>query len=157
MSGGIHHYTAAIIWTGNRGSGTSGYTDYGREHTISISGKPDMKCSSDIPFQGDGSKHNPEDFLLCALSSCHMLWFLHLCADAGIIVTDYKDKPTGVLETGPGKGYFTSVVLNPVVTITNESMIDKANSLHAEANKKCFIANSVKFKVAHSPQCIVKK
>lgn len=148
----LHHYSANIQWTGNKGTGTSGYAAYDRSHTVSIEGKPAILASSDTPFRGDGTKHNPEDFLLSALSSCHMLWYLHLCSDAGIIVVDYVDNATGILSETAGR--FAEVTLNPVVTITDASQIDKANALHTEANKKCFIANSCNFPVKHQPRCI---
>jgi organic hydroperoxide reductase OsmC/OhrA len=149
-----HAYKAFIQWTGNKGSGTKDYQSYERSHTITIENKVDILASSDTPFRGDHTKHNPEDFLLTSLSSCHMLWYLHLCADAGITVVDYIDHVTGILtQTENGSGHFTEVILNPIVTITEESMIAKANELHHKANKMCFIANSVKFKVLHKPVC----
>jgi organic hydroperoxide reductase OsmC/OhrA len=151
-----HAYALTVTWTGNNGEGTKSYTGYERSHTISIKGKPDLLCSSDVPFRGDGSKHNPEDFFLASLSTCHMLWYLHLCADAGVIVTDYTDHATGTLSLKPGEpGRFTEVTLHPKVTVKEESMIEKANALHHEANKKCFMANSVNFKVLHEPVCEV--
>ncbi len=150
----LHHYKATITWTGNKGSGTSDYKAYERSHTVAIDGKPEIKASSDAPFLGDVTKHNPEDFLLSALSSCHMLWYLHLCADAGIIAVDYTDSATGIMVQLPtGGGHFSEVTLNPVVTITDGTMIEKANALHDKAHEKCFIANSVNFKVAHNPAC----
>ena len=94
----VHQYNLRIKWTGNTGLGTKNYTEYERSHVLSIENKPDLLCSSDVPFRGDKSNHNPEDFFLASLSSCHMLWYLHLCADAGVIVTDYTDKAHGVLE-----------------------------------------------------------
>lgn len=151
-----HNYELTIQWTGNKGSGTSAYNAYERSHLLSVNGKADLHCSSDTPFLGDGSKYNPEDFLLASLSSCHMLWYLHLCADAGVIVVDYVDHATGVLTviSGPGSK-FTEVTLNPVVTVKDASMIEEANQLHDKANEFCFIANSLNFKVAHRPQCKV--
>ncbi|MFM2224006.1 MAG: hypothetical protein RJA07_208 [Bacteroidota bacterium] len=152
-----HHYQLKIEWTGNNGTGTSNYKAYERSHTVSISNKPDIFASSDAPFLGDVTKHNPEDFLLASLSSCHMLWYLHLCADAGIIVVDYVDNPTGVmLQTDTGGGYFTEVVLNPIVIVTEKSMIEKANELHEKAHEKCFIANSVNFAVKCNAICEAK-
>ncbi|MBS1778271.1 MAG: OsmC family protein [Bacteroidetes bacterium] len=153
-----HHYTATIRWTGNNGTGTSRYDAYERSHIWSIAGKPDIECSSDAPFRGDVTKHNPEDMLLASLSSCHMLWYLHLCADAGIIVTHYADNPTGrMLQTDTGGGYFEEVMLNPVVTVTDEAMIPRAMELHDEAHAHCFIANSMKFPVLHTPICVAHK
>lgn len=150
----FHQYTQTIEWTGNRGEGTLNYSAYDRHYTIVIDGKADQLGSADPAFRGDGSKINPEDMLLSAISSCHMLWFLHLCADAGINVTSYMDKPVGVMEENPGNGgRFTQVVLHPFVTISNAGREDEANSLHATAGKKCFITNSCNFPVTYSPSC----
>ncbi len=146
-----HNYTLSVKWTGNRGQGTIDYKAYDRYYTVSAENKVDILACSDVPFLGDKTKHSPEDFLLTSLSSCHMLWYLHICADAGIVVVDYVDNPTGILvqdETGGGK--FTEVSLNPIVTITDASKMDLANELHKKANEKCFIANSVNFKVKHN-------
>lgn len=152
-----HHYATTITWTGNKGTGTSRYDEYERAHTFSVEGKADILCSSDTPFRGDGSKHNPEDMLVYSLSSCHMLWYLHLCADAGIVVTEYTDNATGVLDMeAEGGARFTEVVLHPVVTITDASKTELANSLHDAAHGKCFIAASVNFPVKHEPVCQVK-
>ncbi len=153
-----HHYSATVTWTGNKGNGTNDYREYERSHTVHISGKPDILASSDAPFRGDITKHNPEDFLLSALSSCHMLWYLHLCADAGVIVTHYVDKAEGTMEEKQGGGgHFSAVVLHPVVTVSEAWMIPKANELHDKALEKCFIANSVNFKVSHEPVCTLKQ
>ena len=149
-----HHYKAGVTWTGNLGNGTKSYTSYERSHLINIEGKPVILGSSDPAFRGDKTKHNPEDLLLASLSACHMLTYLHLCAVAGIVVTDYVDKAEATMvETPDGGGHFTEVILKPVVTITNESLIDKANQLHHEANKLCFIARSCNFPVKHEPSC----
>lgn len=149
-----HNYAATITWTGNKGEGTTRYDAYERSHTLSVNNKPDLACSSDVPFRGDGSKYNPEDMFLYSLSSCHMLWYLHLCADAGIVVTGYVDNATANLEVPAlGSGRFTEVVLHPVVTITDVSRIAEANALHDQAHGKCFIANSCNFPVKHQPEC----
>lgn len=151
-----HNYATTVTWTGNTGNGTTDAAAYERAHTLSIKGKPDLQCSSDTPFRGDGSKHNPEDMFLYALSSCHMLWYLHLCADAGIIVTDYTDNATArMLQQDTGGGHFEEVVLHPVVTITDASKTGLADSLHDKAHEKCFIANSCNFPVRHEPVCNV--
>jgi Predicted redox protein, regulator of disulfide bond formation len=147
-----HHYQTTLKWTGNLGTGTSSYTSYERAYTISIENKADLLGSSDPAFRGDKTKHNPEELLVSSLSSCHMLWYLHLCSRDGVIVTEYKDSATGIMvETEDGGGYFSEVTLNPVVTVAETSMIAKAEKLHQEANKLCFIANSVKFPVHHKP------
>ncbi|MGV3631716.1 MAG: OsmC family protein [Bacteroidota bacterium] len=146
-----HHYRLTVTWTGNTGTGTSGYRDYERSHTITAEHKAELEASSDTPFRGDKTKYNPEDFLLASLSGCHMLWFLHLCADQGIIVTDYVDNPTGTLDETTGR--FTEVTLHPLVTITDAAQLGQLENLHREAHQRCFIANSVNFPVRHEAQC----
>lgn len=149
---GQHHYKASITWTGNKGTGTDNYRNYDRSHTISMENKADILGSSDPSFRGDKTRHNPEELLVASLSTCHMLWYLHLCSEAGVTVVDYIDHATGtMIETSNGGGQFTEVSLHPMVTVKEESMIDKANELHAKANELCFIANSVNFPVKHEP------
>src|SRR5688572_7632428 len=151
-----HRYNAQTRWVGNRGTGTSDYKAYDRNHDISIQGKPVLKCSSDPSFRGDPSRQNPEELLVASLSGCHMLWYLHLCATNGVVVTEYLDDATGTMEENKdGSGQFTEVILNPTVTVKDASMIEKANALHHEANKMCFIARSVKFPVKHNPKAKV--
>lgn len=153
-----HQYQTSLIWAGNKGSGTMDYRSYDRSYIISIDHKPDIQGSSDSIFLGDKSKHNPEDLLVSAISSCHMLWYLHLCSKNGIIVLDYKDKALGEMtENADGSGHFKQVVLHPVVTISDRAHIEKANALHTQANKMCFIANSCNFPIKHEPQCIVER
>ncbi len=151
-----HHYKTTITWTGNKGFGTKDYTTYERSYEVKIDQKLTILGSSDAPFRGDISKHNPEDFFLSSLSSCHMLWFLHLCADNGIEVVSYEDNAQGTMIENPkGGGRFTSVMLNPNVIIKDSNQMQLANDLHADANKKCFIANSCNFTVLHNPICSV--
>ncbi len=155
---GEHHYKLKIAWTGNNGTGTSDAKAYERSHTLSAEGKEDLHCSSDPAFRGDSSKYNPEEFLVAAISSCHMLWYLHLCADAGIIVTNYVDKPEGVMvDSYEGKGgRFTGVTLKPTITITDGSKEALALALHERAHEKCFIANSCNFPIDHHPIFVVR-
>lgn len=153
----MHHYKTTTKWVGNRGTGTSGYRAYDRNHDIAVEGRPDIVCSSDPSFRGDASRHNPEVLLVGSLSGCHMLWYLHLCADNNIIVTEYTDEATGTMaENADGSGQFVEVTLNPRVTVADKSMIDKANELHHKANQMCFIARSVNFPVHHKPLAVVK-
>lgn len=147
-----HTYNLTVKWTGNLGTGTSDYKAYERSHTVVINGKADLLGSSDPAFRGDKTKHNPEELFLAALSGCHMLWYLHLCSEAGVIVTDYSDAARGTMvETEDGGGHFSEVTLHPLVTVADSSMINKANDLHHDANKLCFIANSCNFKIKHAP------
>lgn len=147
---GTHQYELSLRWTGNRGSGTSGYRDYDRTHEVHAPGKPVIAGSSDPAFRGEPDRWNPEELLVAALSQCHLLWYLHLAAVAGVVVTDYTDTPTGTMaEDSDGGGRFTEVVLRPVVTVAEASMCDRAAALHADAHAKCFIARSVNFPVRH--------
>ncbi|HEX2535040.1 MAG TPA: OsmC family protein [Chitinophagaceae bacterium] len=149
-----HHYQTSLTWTGNTGQGTSGYKAYERAHALTVEGKPEIPASSDPSFRGDPARYNPEELLVASLSSCHMLWYLHLCAVAGVVVTAYEDRATGTMtETADGGGEFTEVTLHPRVTVRDASMIDEANALHHKANALCFIARSVNFPVKHEPVC----
>ncbi|KYG84158.1 peroxiredoxin [Roseivirga seohaensis] len=153
-----HSYNVKIEWTGNKGTGTSSYRAYERSHSIQVEGKPEILGSSDPAFRGDNTKHNPEDMLVASLSACHMLFYLHLCADAGITVVEYVDNVSGTMEETPnGGGRFTEVVLRPTVTITDKSRTEEANQLHHKANELCFIANSCNFPVRHEPSCQVEE
>lgn len=149
-----HHYNMNITWTGNNGTGTSAYRDYERSYTVSVKNKTPIQGSSDPAFRGDNTKYNPEELLLAALSSCHMLSYLHLCASAGVIVVEYSDNCTGIMiQSADGKGRFETVTLNPKVIVSDASMIQRANDLHKKASEFCFIANSVNFPVLHESQC----
>ena len=151
---GQHNYKLTVRWTGNTGTGTSTYKAFERSHSILVDNKVEILGSSDPAFRGDKTKHNPEDLLIASVSCCHMLWYLHLSAAAGIIVTDYIDNATGIMiETANGGGKFTEITLNPVVTLTDILMTGKANELHKKANELCFVANSLNFPVQHNPTC----
>ena len=151
-----HRYDLTMTWTGNRGSGTSGYRDYGRDHLTVADGRPAIEGSSDPVFRGDKSRWNPELELVAALSQCHMLSYLHVCVSAGVVVTAYDDAPYGLMaETEDGGGYFTEVVLRPRVTVADAGMAEQAAVLHEDASKKCFIASSVNFPVRHEPSVTV--
>lgn len=154
----MHHYRVTTVWTGNLGSGTSGYRSYSRDHDLSVEGKyAPISASSDKPFRGDPSRYNPEELLVAALSSCHMLSYLHLCADAGISVVEYRDEAEGSMELHKdGSGNFTNVTLHPHVAIADPSRIADAITLHHTAHEKCFIARSVNFPVAHIPVVTAK-
>jgi organic hydroperoxide reductase OsmC/OhrA len=152
-----HHYQARIQWTGNRGTGTSGYRDFDRAHDVTADGKPTMiPGSSDPAFRGDPERWNPEELLVVSLSQCHMLWYLHLCATNDVVVVDYVDEPTGTMaQDADGGGHFTEVVLRPKVTVSSGSDPGKAHALHPRANELCFIARSVNFPVRHEGEVLV--
>jgi organic hydroperoxide reductase OsmC/OhrA len=150
-----HRYAVEVRWTGNTGSGTSGYRAYRRDHDILAEGKPPILGSSDPAFRGDPTRHNPEDLLVASLSACHMLWYLHLCAEAGIVVTEYADRAEGVMEEASDEGgRFRRVVLRPRVTLAPGADTEAAQRLHGVAHARCFIANSVNFPVEHEPEIV---
>ncbi|NQX11441.1 OsmC family protein [Microbacteriaceae bacterium VKM Ac-2855] len=146
-----HEYAVSVVWEGNRGTGTSGYRDYGRQHTVSAEGKHDIAGSADRPFRGDPDRWNPEQMLLGALAQCHMLSFLHVAVMNGVVVTDYSDDAIGTMVQEGDGGRFTSVTLRPRVTIADPAQLELAQSLHGSASELCFIASSVNFPVGHDP------
>jgi len=147
-----HGYEVRVEWTGNRGTGTSAYRAYGRSNVVRSAGKPDLPGSADRPFFGDADRWNPEELLVAALSQCHMLSYLHVAVRSGVVVTAYTDAATASLEVDPdGGGRLTEVELHPVVTLADESQRALADSLHDEAHRLCFIANSVRVPVRHRP------
>ena len=154
MSEGREHgYGVQVRWTGNQGQGTAGYRAYSREHEIHVAGKPVLVGSADPAFRGDASRHNPEDLLVAALAACHMLWYLHLCSDAGIVVTGYTDEAAGTMvQDADGGGRFREVTLRPAVSLAPGSDIARAEALHEQAHRRCFIANSVNFPVRCEPR-----
>src|SRR6201989_3078624 len=155
-AGRTPRYDVAVTCTGNRGTGTSGYRDYGRDHEIGADGRPAIEGSADRVFHGDKTRWNPELELLAALSQCHMLSYLHVCTTAGVVVTAYEDAPYGLMaETDDGGGHSTEVVLRPRVTVRAQDMAERATKLHEEASEKCFIASSVNFPVRHEPSVTV--
>lgn len=147
-----HGYGIRVRWTGNRGTGTSSYRAYGREHSIEVDGKPALAASADPAFRGDTGRYNPEELLVAALSSCHMLWYLHLCATAGVTVTAYTDDAVATMvEDADGGGRFTEAVLRPRITIAAGADRERARALHEDAHRLCFIANSMNFPVRCDP------
>ena len=147
-----HQYAIEVEWTGNLGRGTSSYGAYSRDHRIAAPGKAAVLGSSDPAFRGDPARYSPEDLLVGSLSTCHMLWYLHLCATSGIVVQRYLDRATGVLVERPdGGGRFAEVTLRPEVSIAEGGDAELAERLHVRAHELCFIANSVNFPVRCAP------
>ncbi|MET8051236.1 OsmC family protein [Streptosporangium sp. NPDC005286] len=148
-----HTYDIKVEWTGNLGAGTGGYRSFSRDHEVSADNKAAIAASSDPAFRGDPARWNPEELLVASVAQCHMLWYLHLCAVGGVIVTEYEDHAHGVMtmdESGGG-GQITEVVLRPGVTVADVSMVEKARSLHDDVHAVCFIARSVKFPITPMP------
>ena len=152
-----HDYAVSLEWTGDRGTGTSGYKAYGRDHVLRADGKHEISGSSDRVFHGDIDRWNPEEMLIAALSQCHLLSYLHVAASNGVVVVGYTDAATGTLTTtADGGGHFSSVTLRPTVTIAAGDP-ELALALHHEASTKCFIASSVNFPVGHEPTILVRE
>lgn len=156
MADKTHHYELDITWTGDTGTGTSGYRDYARSHEISAPGKPTIPGTADPAFRGVPEHWNPEELLVASLSQCHMLWVLALCAQSGVIVTGYRDHPSGVMaQTEDGGGHFTEVVLRPTLHITDAGLAGALPEIHERAHGLCFIANSVNFAVTCRPEVVI--
>ena len=149
----LHTYNVTVTWTGNTGVGTVDYNAYRRAFELEAEGRHAIAGSSDPAFRGDDGRWNPEQLLVGSLSACHKLWYLHLAAVSGVVVTEYVDHAEGTMRTTPGAetGRFELVVLRPEVTIAAGSDAAAAGALHAEAHRRCFIANSVNFTVRCEP------
>lgn len=144
-----HDYTCRIAWTGNRGDGTKTYRGYDRTWDITTPGKPTIHCSNDPLLGGNPALPNPEDLLLAALSSCHMLWYLHLASKAGIVVLAYSDQPVAVGETAVnGGGRFLRATLKPRIEVAAGADLSHADAIHHKIHEYCFIARSVNFPVS---------
>lgn len=150
MAPRTHHYRISVEWTGNNGSGTSSYSAYHRDYTVAADGKPAIQGSADPAFLGDKTRWNPEDMLVASASACHKLWYLHLCADAGIAVIAYVDDAQGTMIDGI-KGHFSEIILRPHVTIRAGDDTALAVRLHHDAHEACYIANSLNFPVRCEP------
>jgi len=148
-----HGFDARVVWSGNRGSGTSHYRAYDRTWLMAASGKQEIACSNDPALGGDPGKYNPEDLLLSSLSACHMLWYLHLASAAGIIVLSYVDEPIGIGESLPnGAGRFLRATLRPRIELAAGTDAIRADELHHEVHKYCFIARSVSFPISYEAE-----
>ena len=152
-----HRYSALLTWTGAARGPTADYAGYSREYDAQIAGKPTLKGSADPTFRGDPSLHNPEELLVIALSSCHMLSYLALCVRARIPVVAYTDSASGTMsEKAPHRMGFTEVVLRPRVVIAKGADAARAKMLHEQAHDLCFIANSVNFPVHHEAEIVAE-
>jgi organic hydroperoxide reductase OsmC/OhrA len=153
-----HPYTTRIEWTGNRGQGTRTYRGYDRAWNIVAPGKPAIQCSNDPLLGGDPARPNPEDLLLSALSACHMLWYLHLACEAGIIVHGYLDEPIGIGETtASGAGRFLRAILRPRIDVAPDSDLQRAHAIHYAVHEYCFIARSVNFPISYEPTFAIRE
>jgi len=145
-------YAARVEWTGNRGTGTDAYASYGRNYRVTIAGKPQLDGSAAAMFRGDPALHNPEELFIAAVSACHMLLYLALCARSGVRVLEYEDDASGTLVLhSDGGGRLSEIVLAPVVTLAPDADEALALKLHDTAHQRCFIANSCSVPIVFSP------
>jgi organic hydroperoxide reductase OsmC/OhrA len=154
----IHSYNVSIEWNGNKGKGTKSYTSYSRDYWVKIEGKPPIKGSSDPAFMGDKEAINPEELLVAAISACHMLWFLHLAAEADVVIIGYEDQAQGkMVEKADGSGHFEVVLLYPETkSINGDTQL--VETIHRQAHEKCFIANSLNFPIEiHADNTIINQ
>jgi organic hydroperoxide reductase OsmC/OhrA len=145
-----HTFAARLIWTGAEQGPTRSHESYSRDYVVEIEGKPPLAGSAAPAFRGDPARHDPEGLLVAALSACHMLSYLYLCAGAGIEVVAYEDRASGTMAIKDRKMRFVDVLLEPKVTIAKGDR-ERAIALHEGAHEACFIANSVNFPVRHQP------
>lgn len=149
MTGPEHAFACHLVWTGAASGPTRSYRSYDRSYRVDFEGKPSLEGSAAPPFRGDGSRHNPEDLLVAALSACHCLSYLASCAQARIEVLAYEDDARGRMALVDGGLQFVEVELRPRVRLSSGSDVAKAERLHRRAREQCFIARSVAFPVRH--------
>jgi organic hydroperoxide reductase OsmC/OhrA len=142
-----HHIR--LSW--GKGEAPFTYEAYTRNHTISFkSGQETVIASASPAYKGDAGKADPEDMLVAALSSCHMLSFLAIAAKKKLTVNSYEDEAVGFLENDGGKLWMTRVILRPQVVIDADA--ETLSHIHHLAHEACFIANSVKTDVTVEPR-----
>jgi len=150
-----HRFESLLRWTGAAEGPTTDYKTYSRAYEVEVEGKPPLRGSAAPPFLGDSALHNPEDLLVAALSACHCLSYLALCARGGVPVIAYVDRAEGTMAFVDGAMRFTEVVLRPEVTVGAGTDEARALALHAKASAVCFIRNSVSFPVHHEARVVV--
>lgn len=150
----LHSYRTEVVWTGAGATGTRSYTAYSRDHDVVVEGRPVIAASADPAFRGDPARYSPEQLFVASLSECHMLWFLHMAATAGLVVRTYSDEATGTMrvESG-GAGEFVDVTLHPAVVVDDGALASDGAvaELHRRAHEHCFLARSVSFPVLVEP------
>lgn len=153
----IHNYRATVTWTGNTGLGTAAYSSYSRDHEVRAADRPPILGSADPTFRGDPARYSPEELLVSAISACHMLWYLHLCASSGLTVAAYTDEAIGEMsEHSDGGGEFRLVTLRPRVELAAPGDLDLAQELQRRAHRLCFIARSLNFEVICQPEVTIQ-
>ncbi|MGY6649987.1 OsmC family protein [Wenyingzhuangia sp. IMCC45574] len=145
-----YSYQIGLTWLG--GINIEKRYRYNKTYELHFKNKPSITGSADATFHGNAELYNPEEILLAALSSCHMMSFFYLCGKEKISIKSYKDQPTGMLEINPnGSGQFKEVMLQPEIVVNSSEEIKKIQDLFSKANEYCFIARSCNFKIIHQP------
>jgi organic hydroperoxide reductase OsmC/OhrA len=121
--------------------------DDSRAHTIEL-GEQVLSASGAPQYKGDPAKADPEEMLIGALSSCHMLWFVALARAKGLGLTAYEDDAGGILDGTR----FTGAILRPKADFDDDTDAETIHALHHEAHERCFISNSVNFPVEIEPR-----
>jgi organic hydroperoxide reductase OsmC/OhrA len=134
----------------SRGDAAFTYEAYPRDHSITFKNGAPVIFSAAPAYRGDAGKGDPEDMLVAALSSCHMLSFLAIAAKKKVTVDLYQDEAVGFLENDGGKWWMTRVILRPkIVCNADAATLDE---IHHLAHHACFIANSVKTEIQVQPR-----
>ena len=141
----MSEHRISLQWSRNDGPFARG--NYDASHTIRYSGGQQLKVGPAPALGGDAALADPEQMLLSALSSCHMLTFLAVAANRGYVVDSYGDEAVATLgKNAEGKTAVVHAALNPRVTFGGERQpnADEYAKLHERAHAACFIANSVR-------------
>ena len=138
----MSRYSAEVAW--NRGEVAPG-EDYSRSHGWRFDGGVEVPASSAPDLHGDPSCVDPEEAFVASISSCHMLWFLHLAADRGFHVRTYTDRAVGHMNrVDRGVIAITDVDLHPEIEWVGDVPDARTTAeIHDESHHRCFIANSV--------------
>ncbi|PRY71430.1 OsmC family protein [Halomonas ventosae] len=137
-------HQSAIRWQRNPHEADA--NTYSRNHQVTLNGGQQLNVSASAEFKGDSSYADPEQMLVSAVSSCHMLFFLAIADFQGYQVESYHDDPVGHLERNDKKGMeVTRIVLSPSITFGGDNIPnqDAISRIHAGAHRNCFIRNSI--------------
>jgi organic hydroperoxide reductase OsmC/OhrA len=148
----LSEHAITVSW--ERGDTPFDYERYPREHDWQIASGARIRASAAPEYRGSAECINPEDALVAALSSCHMLSFLALAARKRWVVERYRDAAVGFLEKNEeGRLAVTRVVLRPRIAFAAPvPASDQVARLHEQAHRGCFIANSVRTRIDIEPQ-----
>ena len=144
-----HQYHSHLAWAGSTGAG---YRDYPRGHrVVTPPANAELAVSADPSFAGDPSRHNPEQLLLAAASSCQLLSFLALAAYAQIDVVRYEDDAEAVMPATTDRMRITAVILRPRIVVAVGTDLARVADLVAAGHEACYIANTLTAEVTVEP------